>query len=45
MDRETDAATVFGMGMEGRESVRRAREPIVLDAERRRESDWIRVRV
>lgn len=32
---ETEAATVAGMGMEGRDSVRRAREPMVEEAERR----------
>jgi hypothetical protein len=32
---ETDAATVAGIGIDGRDSVRRAREPMVDEAERR----------
>lgn len=42
---ETDAATVAGMGIEGRDSVRRAREPIVEEAERRRVAAWMRMSV
>lgn len=34
-----------GMGMEGRDSVRRAREPIVEEAERSREAARTRIRV
>lgn len=32
---ETDDATFAGMGMEGRDSVKRAREPMVDEADRR----------
>lgn len=42
---ETDAATVAGMGIEGRDSVRRAREPIVEEAERRRVAARMRMSV
>lgn len=42
---ETEEATVAGMGIEGRDSVRRAREPIVEEAERRRVAARMRMRV
>lgn len=42
---ETDSATVMGMGIEGRDLVRRAREPMVEEAERRREAERMRERV
>ena len=42
---ETEAATVAGMGMEGRDSVSRAREPMVEEAERRRVAARTRISV
>ena len=42
---ETEAATVAGMGIEGRDSVSRAREPMVEEAERRRVAARTRIRV
>lgn len=41
----TEEATVAGMGIEGRDSVRRARDPIVEEAERRRVAARMRMRV
>jgi hypothetical protein len=42
---ETEEATLAGIGMEGRDSVRRAREPIVDEAERRRVAARMRMDV
>jgi hypothetical protein len=43
--RETEVATVAGMGIDGRDRVSRARDPIVEEAERRSDAVWTRVRV